>query len=282
MLRKGIIILLFVQVVIFSQFENDTNYIPQKETMFGTFKSDIASSFDTGLELLKSPYYFDKNDLIMTGIIVSLTSASFSLDNKLRNETFFSHSKTMDRITNFGENFGNGSYGVILSGLLYSTGLIFSDRQTRETGQMLAEAMIVNGLYTQLLKISLGRARPYTGEPNTEIDPFEFEFESAENSLPSGHTSTAFTIATVLSERIDNFYASIALYSLASLSAYQRVYADVHWLSDTILGAALGTFIGLKIVKLHEDKLSEDKSYSLNVFPKISSSSYGVGFTLEF
>jgi hypothetical protein len=57
-------------------------------------------------------------------------------------------------------------------------------------------------------------AKSCANDQNTGID--FFEFETNENSLPSGHTTTVFTITTVLSERLDNFYASATLCSLAS------------------------------------------------------------------
>ena len=254
MIKKILIILLFTQAHYFSQSNYSIEGGLEDETRFSILKEDAIVSLNTSLELLKSPYYFDQTDLTMAGIIITMTGASFSLDNKLRNDVLSTQNKNLDKITYWGEKFGRPVYATILSGLLYSSGLLFKEKHLSETGQILAEAMICTGIYTQLLKVSLGRARPYTGEGNLEIDPLEFEFDSDENSLPSGHTSIAFTVATVLSERIDNIYASMALYSLASLTAYQRIYADKHWLSDTIFGAALGTVIGLKIVKLHEKK----------------------------
>ena len=111
---------------------------------------------------------------------------------------------------------------------------------------------------------------------------FEFESDFEETSLPSGHTSTAFTVATVLSQRIDNTYASIALYSMASLTALQRVYVDRHWFSDTILGAALGTVVGLKVVKLHEENSSPQNGFQYSIFPQVNSGNYGIGLALQF
>jgi membrane-associated phospholipid phosphatase len=281
-IRKSFFILLFVQTIAFSQFEYDEYNHEQNKSFSNNIKTDAILSFNTSLELLQSPFFFDKNDMLLTGVVLAIAGASFSFDNKIRNEAINSHNPTLDKITNIGENFGRPIYGSILGGLLYTAGLFTSNNHMKTTGQMLAEAILTNGIYTQLFKLTLGRARPFTGEPYTEIDPFEFEFESEENSLPSGHTSTAFTVATVLSERIDNIYASVALYSLASLTAYQRVYTDVHWFSDTILGAALGTFIGLKIVKLHEKNLAKNDKFNLNIYPQITSTSYGVGFAFEF
>ena len=119
-------------------------------------------------------------------------------------------------------------------------------------------------------------------EGNHEIDFFGMEFEDEENSLPSGHTSTAFAVATVLSERIDNLYASIALYSLAGLTAFERVYDDKHWISDTILGAALGTVIGLKIVKLNSENDNQSSPTYMNITPVVNSNGYGMGVVFHF
>lgn len=282
MIKKILIFLFFTQGLYLSQINNSFESEPIEATRYSILKGDAIFSLNTTLQLLESPYYFDNTDLTMVGIIISVTGASISLDNNLRSDVLSTRSRKFDKITYWGEKFGRPVYATILSGLLYSSGLIFKDKHMQETGQILAEAMVCTGIYTTLLKISLGRARPYTGEGNLEIEPLEFEFDSNENSLPSGHTSIAFTVATVLSERIDNMYASVALYSLASLTAYQRIYSDVHWFSDTVLGAALGTVIGLKLVKLHEKSNPEPSDYTLNVFPIITPRNYEVAFSLQF
>ena len=188
----------------------------------------------------------------------------------------------MDKVTDISEKFGNAKYGTILSGALYVGGLIGGDNYTRQTGQMLAEAMLFNGLVSTGAKMMFGRTRPFVNEGSYAIEMFEFETEFEETSLPSGHTSTAFTIATVLSNRFDNTYASIALYSMASLTAFQRIYVDKHWFSDTILGAALGTVIGLKVVKLHEKHPKVNDGLSYSIYPQIDSSNYGIGLVVQF
>jgi hypothetical protein len=281
MLRTLLILILAFQLKNYSQVNFNE---PPKEPVFltKTLKSDFLYSFNAGFEVLKSPLHFDNDDLLLTSLLVAATGAAMSIENQVRSDVSKMHSNSLDKLNGITEHFGRPIYGSILSGLLYSTGLIFKDHYLKETGQMLTEAIIVNGIFTTVLKATLGRARPFTNDPNTDIDFFEFEFETNENSLPSGHTSTAFTIATVLSERLDNIFASVTLYSLASLTAYQRIYTDVHWLSDVVMGAALGTFIGLKIVKLHEKSNPEPSEYTLNIFPVITPRNYEVAFSLQF
>jgi membrane-associated phospholipid phosphatase len=213
-------------------------------SIYENMKSDAVIFYNVGLNFIQSPLHFDKTDFILTGAILGFTAASLPLDQPMRTNIAKVHGKTLDKVTNIGEKFGNAKYGTILSGALYVGGLISGDNYTRQTGQMLAEAMLPNGLVSTGTKMMFGRTRPFVDKGSYSMEMFEFETEFEETSLPSGHTSTAFTIATVLSNRIDNTYASIALYSMASLTAFQRIYVDKHWYSDTILGAALGTVIG--------------------------------------
>ena len=251
-------------------------------SIYENLKSDVVTFYNVESNLFQSPFHFDKNDLYLTSAILGIAAASFTLDQPIRTSVSKNHSKSLDKVAFVSEKFGDPQYGALLSGMLYVGGLIGRDNYTRQTGQMLAEAMLFNGLVTQGAKMMFGRGRPYINEGSYKLEMFEFENEFEETSLPSGHTSSAFTIATVLSNRFDNMYASIALYSLASLTAFQRIYIDKHWFSDTILGAALGTVIGLKVVKLHDKNSTSGKSLNYSIYPRINSSSYGLGLAVQF
>jgi hypothetical protein len=260
----------------FETGQNKTNL-----SIISNIGSDAVSFYKTSIGFIESPLHFDSEDFLMTGIITGATALSFTLDNPIRKEVKTIHSPSMDKITNVGKKLGAGEYGLALSGVLYLSGQFTQESELRKTGVMLAEAIFLNGITTELLKIVIGRSRPYTNE-GFDMDPFNMSFNDDENSLPSGHTSTAFTIATVLSERINNTFASIALYSFAGLTAFERIYADRHWFSDTVLGAAIGTIVGLKVVKLNSEYESQCSSVKWNVTPVFSHGSFGVGVVLNF
>ncbi len=98
-----------------------------------------------------------------------------------------------------------------------------------------AGAGIVLFLY---LKKRIGRKRPCALEPHcwaTLLPPDQFSF-------PSGHTITAFSVAVALCA----FYPSLTvglLFCAASI-AVSRVLLGMHFLSDVLAGAVLGTALG--------------------------------------
>jgi membrane-associated phospholipid phosphatase len=134
---------------------------------------------------------------------------------------------------------------------VYITGILFGDTEIRKTGIMMFETLMWSGIVTNVFKSAFGRSRPYMNEGNVEFRVFQFK--AGTTSLPSGHTTVAFALSSVLSERLHNTAASVGLYSLASLTALARVYHNVHWFSDTFLGAAIGTVAGVAIADFNEN-----------------------------
>lgn len=94
------------------------------------------------------------------------------------------------------------------------------------------------------LKKAAGRKRPSTFEPHcwaTLLPPDQFSF-------PSGHTITAFAVAVSLSR----FYPELAIGLLfcAMSVAASRILLGMHFLSDVLAGAVLGTALACGSVEL--------------------------------
>jgi undecaprenyl-diphosphatase len=89
-----------------------------------------------------------------------------------------------------------------------------------------------------VLKSAIGRGRPFVGDPRVHPliglphDP----------SMPSGHAMNAFAGAVLLAAVVPR--ARWPLLGLAALIALSRVYLGVHFPSDVIAGAILGSGIG--------------------------------------
>jgi undecaprenyl-diphosphatase len=99
-------------------------------------------------------------------------------------------------------------------------------------------AIIGIGIFVSLKKIS-GRKRPCEIEPHCWahlLPPDEFSF-------PSGHTITAFAVAV----SIGAFYPALlgVLLFFAVAIAISRILLGMHFLSDVVVGALVGTGLAL-------------------------------------
>jgi len=113
-------------------------------------------------------------------------------------------------------------------------------------GLAIVEAALASGLVTQTIKFSIGRQRPYAHYANPPLTPAI----DSNDSFFSGHTSYSFSIAvasgTVASAR--HYELAPAVWAvgltLAATTGYLRIASDSHYLSDVVVGAAVGSSIG--------------------------------------
>lgn len=247
-----------------------------EENKVKDLQSVILNDINTGIKAVESPYYFSVDDWLTTGLVLGATSLVMTMDRSIRVGVQKQHSHTLDSFLPYAEYYGRGHLVLAGGGILYLTGLISGNEDITQTGRMLTQALVVTGVYTVGMKFLLGRSRPYENEGPYSVEGLQTKNE--DNSLPSGHTSTAFAVSTVLSRKFDNIFASILLYGLAGATAYQRVYSDSHWFSDTMLGAAIGIFVGNKVYDLNNPSKQEENKLAVNPFYV----SNGLGLSLSY
>lgn len=69
-------------------------------------------------------------------------------------------------------------------------------------------------------------------------------------SFPSGHTTAAFALASVLAYKEPRLRS--VLFILAFLIAFSRIYLGYHYPFDTVAGAVLGYALGTSVVILYK------------------------------
>ncbi len=67
-------------------------------------------------------------------------------------------------------------------------------------------------------------------------------------SFPSGHTSSAFLFATILSKFHPEFY--LILYIFAILVGISRIILNLHYLTDVLVGSQIGIFIAVILMDI--------------------------------
>jgi undecaprenyl-diphosphatase len=92
-------------------------------------------------------------------------------------------------------------------------------------------------LLTARIKVVVPRHRPF----EHQLGPSE-----RNHTFPSGHTATAFAGATVLSAFAPRY--RLAFYALACLVGFSRLYNGVHYPTDVLAGAVLGTLTALLLL----------------------------------
>jgi len=241
----------------------------ESQSPWGAVGNDASGFLKDAGHVFSSPLRFDTNDWIVTGAVLGSTVACFAIDESVRS---FAQKQqgTQDALMTLGRWYGSTEIAAAIAGTVYVGGLAFRDDDVRVTGLELLESLAFAGLVTSSVKVILGRSRPYTGEGAFTYRVFRWDESSW--SLPSGHATVAFAMSSVLASRLSNDWASIGLYGLAGLTSVSRVYHDAHWVSDVVLGSAIGAFIGKAVVTLHKDSTQG----SLNLNPQTN------GITLTF
>ncbi len=121
----------------------------------------------------------------------------------------------------------------------------------------------------------MGRHRPSKGNP---ADTFDGP-STSNKSFPSGHTSTAFAIATVVASEYEYvpFVVPIS-YGIATMTGFSRMNDNKHWVSDVVLGAALGYFTSKTILRLHSNK----KGRHFTIYPRADHRDGGLVMSARF
>jgi undecaprenyl-diphosphatase len=136
-----------------------------------------------------------------------------------------------------GAHLGDGPLWFVIAVIAFGLG----DEVTRHFVLLAAVATSVAGLLTTALKFLTRRGRPreITGFYSTRYDRYSF---------PSGHATRVACLATVFSHRFPCW--AVIFYALALFVALCRVALGIHYISDVLVGLAIGFFASWVIVSI--------------------------------
>ncbi|MCC6943535.1 MAG: phosphatase PAP2 family protein [Thermomicrobiales bacterium] len=118
------------------------------------------------------------------------------------------------------------------------------ERDLRQWACVSAAAAATVGLgINHIIGMMWYRPRPFVDHQATLLIP-----HSADGSFPSDHTVFAFAIA--VSIVLVNRRLGLVALVIAGAMAFARVYIGVHYVSDVLVGAAIGTVAALGMFQL--------------------------------
>ena len=129
---------------------------------------------------------------------------------------------------------GNPGAHFAVAGVMYAVTMATNDVKDYEVSRALVNALAINGVTTVVLKLAVDNHSP-NGDPL---------------AWPSGHTSSSFAFATVITEAYGPLVGA-PLLGFAGFVGYERIDARNHNFSDVISGALIGIAIGHAVTQNH-------------------------------
>lgn len=234
---------------------------------------------DTG-HVLTSPLRWGGREWILfsasTAAVLALTRADAAVSDAARD-----HGSTLGFLGDNLEGLGDGRSFLLLGGF-YLAGAIGHDSKAKNVFfDGLSASLIASGMITPVLSSLVGRERPTENQGAYAFHPFEGR------SFPSGHTTQAFAVASVIATSYDQLWVKVAAYGAAAVTAYVRVQRGKHFPTDVVVAAAIGTTVGRSVVHFNRKLRSgepepESSGARLTILPVLGAGTFGISASLDF
>ncbi len=150
------------------------------------------------------------------------------------------HHPVLDRLFINLTFLGDGLFSLIIALLL-----LFIWKQRRLSLHVVA-AFLLSGIAAQVLKHLYNAPRPKEIIQSMVFNSFIHGKAAAGwDSFPSGHTTSAFALATILALHANKKGWGLFFLLTAMGVGYSRIYLGNHFLEDVMAGAVLGTVMGV-------------------------------------
>lgn len=215
-------------------------------------------------KLWKSPVKMVNKEKVFWVPVLGATVFALSRDEEIYSEfkSFQSKHAWVSKISPVITYGGENITVISASALFFFSGMIFHNEKAKQTGLLSVQALAHAGIIVTLGKYFTGRQRPSYDKGKdywhwfpTSLNAFKKGYsQSGFDAFPSGHTIAAWSVATVIAKQYkEKKIIPIVCYTLATGVGLSRITEVAHWMSDVIIGAALGYSIGNFVVKERAD-----------------------------
>jgi membrane-associated phospholipid phosphatase len=253
---------------------------PRDSTSASGRRPDNAFSLDTlrlfaddTVHVFTAPARWNGSDWLTAAGAVGFAIGTTAFDRSIRDSVQTHRSAGQDRFCRAFQHLGADYSFVILAGFEGYHFLAEDQRSQAVFVDGLAASLIAWGFIAPTLKYSVGRVRP------TDMgSPYRFRPFTNHNSLPSGHTTQAFAVATVIASHYPAWWVEVLAFGSAGVVGYCRVEQNAHWTSDVVAGALIGWSVARSVVKHN----NESKAPRFTLIPYSDGRSSGLLFAKTF
>lgn len=215
-------------------------------------KYDLKQFKNESIEFVKQPLKWESSDWLKLGLSGAAAFALMQIDQPVRTEFMKDRSFVKSFPIEIGRMYGEIYTPLVFAGAFGLNGILNNDKTSKKIGYEIIQTTIYAGAVTTALKLAFGRARPFTENGSNSFGSWSM-FDDSFHSFPSGHTTIAFSISTVLASNTKSDVLKVLCYIPAVLTALSRVYHDKHWTSDVFFGGLIGYTVGSWVTKKHSE-----------------------------
>jgi membrane-associated phospholipid phosphatase len=238
------------------------------------FSLDTLRLFaDDTVYVFTAPTRWDASDWLAAAGAGGFAIGTTAFDRSIRDSVQAHRSAKLDRFSRAFEHMGSDYSFVVLAGFEGYHFLANDQRSQAVFIDGLAASLIASGFIAPVLKYSVGRERP-----SDAANPYRFRPFTNHNSFPSGHTTQAFAVATVIASHYPTWWVKVLAFGSAGLVGYCRVEQNSHFTSDVVAGALIGWSVARSVVK-HND---ESRAPKFTLAPYSNGRSSGLLFARTF
>ncbi|HWN98894.1 MAG TPA: phosphatase PAP2 family protein [Blastocatellia bacterium] len=221
---------------------------PQSTTKPSPERQFVSNILRDQRAIWTSPLHLHPQDAwwlapLTAGTVALLATDRFTTEEGLE----FSSIGTNLRVSNDLSKLGSGYAAAGVSGAFYLVGRITDNPRARETGLLAGEALIDGAIVSTVIKAISQRPRPHS-------DSGRGDFLDGGNSFPSGHSMAVWAVATVIAlEYRKHRWVPVTAYGIAALVSVSRFTGSHHFLSDVLVGSAIGFGTARYVYQSHHD-----------------------------
>jgi membrane-associated phospholipid phosphatase len=249
-------------------FAQDTTVVEQepvvRPSLLRTVAQDGKHTGQTILRTYAQPLHWQKKDFLRLGGALAISASALLVDEQLSSYLQRNHTNGLDKLERVGYFLGKPTTNYPVMIALWASGVAVKNEWLRDTGLMVIASVTTSGLVQTAAKELAGRARPGARRGNLYFDPLSNNADY--HSFPSGHTMLSVATSWILARQVKSVPLKVVFFALPVITGGSRVYVGAHWLSDVLLGSALGIACAESVLRLYP-AIKANRAYSINVIP---------------